>query len=369
VQSNRGNRLRKKIHLVAGARPNFMKVAPLFHVLSATDWAQPGIVHTGQHSDRSMSEVFLDELGLPAPHFNLAVGSGTHAETTAAVMVAYERLCQAESPDFVVVVGDVNSTIGAALATKKLLLPVAHLEAGLRSFDRTMPEEINRIVTDSISDLLWTPSEDADNNLRREGVADERIIRIGNIMIDAYEMLAPRIGAARSFARFGLECQEYGVVTLHRPSNVDDPGKLTELMEQLGVASRQIPLVFPVHPRTSRRLVGNGEGSGIIFTDPLPYIDFMSLVKNAALVITDSGGIQEETSYMGVPCLTVRATTERPITLTMGTNRLIAPERISESVAGVLRDRNGCLKSPRIPLWDGHAAERAAESLRQRLAV
>jgi UDP-N-acetylglucosamine 2-epimerase (non-hydrolysing) len=361
--------LRRKIHLVAGARPNFMKIGPFFHALSATDWAQPVIVHTGQHSDRLMSDVFLQELGLPAPHFNLAVGSGTHAETTAAVMVAYERLCQTEPPDFVVVVGDVNSTVGAALAAKKLLLRVAHLEAGLRSFDRTMPEEINRIVTDSISDLLWTPSEDADDNLRREGVARERIVRIGNIMIDAYEMLAPRIGAARSFVRFGLECHEYGVVTLHRPSNVDDPHKLAELMEQLGAASKQIPLVFPMHPRTSGRLAGKGEDSGIIFADPLPYIDFMSLVGNAALVITDSGGIQEETSYLGVPCLTVRTTTERPITLTMGTNRLIAPELISESVACVLLDRESRLKSPEIPLWDGHAAERAAESLRQQLAV
>lgn len=346
-----------------------MKVAPLFHTLSATDWAQPAVVHTGQHSDRLMSDVFLEELGLPAPHFGLAVGSGTHAETTGGVLVAYERLCQTESPDFVVVVGDVNSTMGAALAAKKLLLPVAHLEAGLRNFDRTMPEEINRIVTDSISDLLWTPSEDADDNLRREGVAHERIIRIGNIMIDAYEMLAPRISAARSFARFGFERREYGVVTLHRPSNVDDPRKLAELMEELGAAAKQIPLIFPVHPRTSKRLAGKKENSALILTDPLPYIEFMSLVKNAALVITDSGGIQEETSYIGVPCLTVRATTERPITLTMGTNRLIAPGRISESVTGILRDRNGYLKSPAIPLWDGHAAERAAESLRQQLAV
>jgi UDP-N-acetylglucosamine 2-epimerase (non-hydrolysing) len=346
-----------------------MKIAPFFHALSWTDWAQPLIVHTGQHSDRLMSEVFLEELGLPTPHFNLAVRSGTHAETTAAVMVAYEQLCQAESPDFVVVVGDVNSTVGAALAAKKLLLRVAHLEAGLRSFDRTMPEEINRIVTDSISDLLWTPSEDADDNLRREGVAGERIVRIGNIMIDAYEMLAPRISAARSFARFGLECGEYGVVTLHRPSNVDDPLKLAALMEELGAASRQIPLVFPVHPRTSRRLAGKSEGSALIFVEPLPYIDFMSLVKNAALVITDSGGIQEETSYIGVPCLTVRTTTERPITVTMGTNRLIAAEQISESVAAVLRDRNGWQKLPRIPLWDGHAAERATKSLRRQLAV
>jgi UDP-N-acetylglucosamine 2-epimerase (non-hydrolysing) len=346
-----------------------MKIAPLFHALSATDWAQPVFVHTGQHSDWLMSGIFLQELGLPAPHFSLAVGGGTHAETTAAVMVAYESLCQAELPDFVVVVGDVNSTIGTALAAKKLLLPVAHLEAGLRSFDRTMPEEINRIVTDSISDLLWTPSEDADENLKREGIAPDRIVRVGNIMIDAYEMLVPRIGAARSFARFGFQPREYGVVTLHRPSNVDDPVKLAELIEELGAASKQIPLVFPVHPRTSKHLSGKGAGPGIIFTDPLPYIEFMSLVENAALVITDSGGIQEETSYVGVPCLTVRATTERPITLTMGTNRLIDPELISGSVAEILSDRNRRLKPAEIPLWDGHAAERITKSLRQQLAV
>lgn len=361
--------MRKKIHLVAGARPNFMKIAPLFHALAATDWAQPIVVHTGQHSDRLMSGVFLEELGLPAPHFNLAVGNGTHAETTAAVMIAYERLCRADAPDYVVVVGDVNSTLGAALAAKKLVLPVAHLEAGLRSFDRTMPEEINRIVTDSISDLLWTPSEDADDNLKREGAAGDSIVRIGNIMIDAYEMLVPRIDSARSFTRFGFEPGKYGVVTLHRPSNVDDPHKLGELMEQLLVASREIPLIFPVHPRTSQRLTNSGEASRIIFTDPLPYIDFMSLVKNAALVITDSGGIQEETSYMGVPCLTVRTTTERPITLTLGTNQLIAAAMISESVAAVFGDYRGGVKSTEIPLWDGHAADRATQSLRQKLAV
>jgi UDP-N-acetylglucosamine 2-epimerase (non-hydrolysing) len=346
-----------------------MKIAPFFHALSATDWAQPLIVHTGQHRDRLMSGVFVEELGLPPPHLDLAVRSGTHAETTSAVMVAYERLCQTERPDFVVVVGDVNSTVAAALAAKKLLLPVAHLEAGLRSFDRTMPEEINRIVTDSISDLLWTPSQDADDNLKREGVADARIVRIGNIMIDAYEMLAPMITAARSFARFGFESGKYGVVTLHRPSNVDDPRRLAALMEELRAASAQIPLVFPIHPRTSGRLANKGEGPGLLFMEPLPYIDFMSLVKNAALVITDSGGIQEETSYIGVPCLTVRTTTERPITVTMGTNRLIAADQISESVAAIIRNRRGSVKPPDIPLWDGRAAERATESLRQQFAV
>jgi UDP-N-acetylglucosamine 2-epimerase (non-hydrolysing) len=314
-----------------------------------------------------MSDVFLEELNLPSPHFNLAVGSGSHAETTAAVMVAYEKLCQAAIPDLVIVVGDVNSTVAAALVAKKMLFPVAHLEAGLRSFDRTMPEEINRIVKDSISDLLWTPSEDADDNLKREGIAQERIVRVGNIMIDAYVMLTTKIGAARSFAQFGFGPHEYGVVTLHRPTNVDDPRRLVELMRELSSASNQIPLVFPVHPRTLQRLDRNEVSSGIIFTNPLPYIEFMSLIENAVLVITDSGGIQEETSYLGVPCLTVRTTTERPITLTRGTNRLIGAESISEAVAGVLRGRCEQLKKPDIPLWDGRAAERVAESLRQNL--
>ncbi len=344
-----------------------MKIAPLFHRLSGTDWADPAIVHTGQHHDRLMSEVFLEDLGLPPPHFNLAAGSGTHAETTAAVMVAYEKLCQADRPDIVVVVGDVNSTVAAALVAKKLLLPLVHLEAGLRSFDRTMPEEINRIVTDSISDLLWTPSEDADDNLKREGIADERIVRIGNIMIDAYEMLAEKIDAARSFARFSLGPRQYGVVTLHRPSNVDDPHQLAVLMKELGKAAKQIPLVFPVHPRTSKRLVIDEDSSQIILADPMPYIEFMGLVENAALVITDSGGVQEETSYLGVPCLTVRTTTERPITVTRGTNRLVEPKLISRTVSEVLSARDGCSTRPDIPLWDGHAAGRAAESLRKAL--
>lgn len=342
-----------------------MKVAPLFHALSGVDWAKPVLVHTGQHHDRLMSDVFLRDLGLPLPDFNLGAGSGSHAETTAAVMVGYEKLCNVARPDWVVVVGDVNSTVAAALVAKKMLLPVAHLEAGLRSFDRSMPEEINRVVTDSISDVLWTPSDDADANLCREGIAEESIVRIGNVMIDAYEMLAPKISAAEAFVKYGFRPGEYGVVTLHRPANVDDRGALFRLIGEIADAGKKLPLIFPVHPRTAKRLENVGLGSGVRAVDPLPYIEFMSLVENAALVITDSGGIQEETSYLGVPCLTVRAQTERPITVTKGTNRLVAAGALCEAVSFVLGSHGPRPERPVIPLWDGRAALRAVDNLKK----
>ena len=355
-----------KIHLVAGARPNFMKIAPLYHALAKTDWAEPIIVHTGQHHDRLMSDVFMDDLRLPKPQANLGAGSGTHAETTAAVMIAYERFCQKARPDYVVVVGDVNSTAAAALVAKKLLLPVAHLEAGLRSFDRTMPEEINRLVTDAISDLLWTPSEDADENLVREGVPARRIDRIGNIMIDSYEMLRSRIKEADTPSTFGLKHGAYGVVTLHRPSNVDDPKKLAMIFQQLSAVALNVPLVFPVHPRTRKKLDDAPPSAHIRMIEPMGYVQFMSLVENAALAITDSGGLQEETSYLGIPCLTVRENTERPITITCGTNRLVGATELSAAAADALTPKP---RDPRaaIPLWDGHTAERAVESLHAHL--
>ena len=279
------------IHLVAGARPNFMKVGPLFHALSKTNWADPIIVHTGQHQDRLMSDVFLNDFGLPDPHINLGAGSGTHAETTAAVMVAYERVCVMAPPDYVVVVGDVNSTVAAALTAKKLLLPVAHLEAGLRSFDRSMPEEINRIVTDAISDLLWTPSEEAGKNLEGEGIQIERIACIGNIMIDAYTMLESKIRSADTVSRFGLSRHGYGVVTLHRPFNVDDPEKLAGIMDELARLADELPLVFPVHPRTRKALDQTSIlPSGVMLVEPMGYVQFMNLVENAVLVITNFGG-------------------------------------------------------------------------------
>ena len=359
------------VHLIAAARPNFMKVAPLYHALVSRRWCRPLLVHTGQHYDVGMSETFLVELGLPAPDVELGVGRGTQAEQTASVMVAYERLCLVSRPDWVVVVGDVNSTLACALAAKKLNLPVAHLEAGLRSFDRSMPEEINRIVVDAIADLLWTPSADADENLRREGVCADRVVRVGNVMIDSYELLRPRIAAAQAAQGMGLSPGRFGVVTLHRPANVDDSETLASLVEVLCAAATRLPLVFPVHPRTRNRLEQVGLWTRLAsiaplrLTEPLGYVHFASLISDSRLVITDSGGIQEETTYLGVPCLTLRTSTERPITIGRGTNRLVGPETLLEQVDRILAgDRP---RGERPELWDGHAAERAAASLRSRL--
>ncbi len=359
------------VDLIAGARPNFMKIAPLYHELARHDWAAPRIIHTGQHYDPAMSGDFFRDLGLPAPHRHLGVGGTSHAEQTGRIMVAYEALCVAEPPAWTIVVGDVNSTLACSIAAKKLLLPVAHLEAGLRSGDRTMPEEINRLVTDAICDLLWTPSSDADENLRREGVPAERIELVGNIMIDAYEAARPRIAAAAAAAGFGLAPGGYGVVTLHRPANVDAPEDLAGLMSRLAQAASRVPLVFPVHPRTRARLEAlrawqSLAGTpGIHLCEPLGYVQFMSLVTSSRFVLTDSGGVQEETTYLGIPCITVRANTERPITVTEGTNRLVGPDGILPAIDSVLR--NTWPTGRRPALWDGHTAGRVAASLRRTL--
>ena len=359
------------VHLIAAARPNFMKVAPLFHELKRTGACRPVLVHTGQHYDADMSDSFFRDLKLPAPDYHLGIGSGSHAEQTARVMVAYEKLCLEDRPDWVVVVGDVNSTMAATLAAKKLLIPVAHLEAGLRSFDRAMPEEINRIVTDALADLLWTPSADADENLAREGVPAQRIERVGNIMINSFEMLRERIEGERKAAVLGLEPGTYGILTLHRPSNVDRREDLERVVAILEDISRRLPLVFPVHPRTRNRLETFGlwnrlaASEGIRLTEPMNYVGFMSLVTTAAVAITNSGGVQEETSYLGIPCITLRANTERPVTVTLGTNRLAKPEDLPQLVDAVLA---GSWRKPKqIELWDGRTAGRAAESLRRRL--
>lgn len=360
-----------KIDLIAAARPNFMKVAPLFHALHGQAWCTLRLVHTGQHYDRNMSEAFFSDLGLPRPDLHLGVGSGSHAEQTANVMLAYERVCESNRPDLIVVVGDVNSTLACTLVGSKLHIPVAHLEAGLRSRDRSMPEEINRLVTDTLADILWTPSPDGDENLAAEGVAQEKVTRVGNIMIDSYELMRGRIEASGERRKLGLEDRGYAVVTLHRPSNVDAEAPLGALVRQLTHIAKRIPLVFPVHPRTRKNLEAFGlwtklaEAPGVRVIDPLGYIDFMNLVCGARFVITDSGGVQEETTYLDIPCLTVRTTTERPITITQGTNRLLASDGLADAVEEILA---GCWPHGRKPeLWDGQTAGRIADDIRRRL--
>lgn len=357
----------QSVWLVAAARPNFMKVAPLYHALAGCDEFDPILIHTGQHYDANMSGAFFADLNLPEPHYHLGVGSGTHAEQTAGVMVAFEQLATAGRPDWLVVVGDVNSTAACSLVGSKLGIRVVHLEAGLRSRDRRMPEELNRLVTDVLSDVLWTPSPDADDNLRAEGIPDERITRVGNIMLDSFEMVRSRIGKSSQPEALGLD-GPYALVTLHRPSNVDSSAALAAIAEALLAARRKIPIVFPVHPRTASRLADTGlnrelrEG-GIMLLEPLPYIPFMSLVCQAAAVITDSGGIQEETTYLGIPCLTLRDNTERPITITEGTNRLVNPRDLLKALCEALSND---WKPARPELWDGRTAARCLADLRRR---
>jgi len=356
------------IHLVCAARPNFMKVAPLYHALRKERWAEPVVVHTGQHYDPNMSDAFFEDLGLPRPDIYLGVGSGTHAEQTAKVMVSYEKVLNGVRPDLAVVVGDVNSTMAAAITASKVGVKVAHLEAGLRSFDRTMPEELNRLVTDVLADMLWTPSADANDNLIREGISPGKIHMVGNIMIDSLEMLRERIEGQDTYRSFGLEKGGYGVVTLHRPSNVDNQDILRDLCGVLADISEETPLVFPIHPRTRRNMEANGllpllERPGRLFLpEPMSYVSFMNLVFNCLFVITDSGGIQEETSYLGIPCLTMRKNTERPITVTHGTNQLCELGQLRRKT-GEIMSGNG-RKRREIEMWDGRTAGRIVEVLR-----
>jgi UDP-N-acetylglucosamine 2-epimerase (non-hydrolysing) len=346
---------------VVGARPNFMKVAPLTRALATRPGVRQTLVHTGQHYDQNMSDVFFRELEIPEPNFNLAVGSGTHAEQTSQIMLRFEPVVVEQKPDWVLVYGDVNSTIAAALVCAKLQIPVAHVEAGLRSFDRRMPEEINRLLTDQLADLLFTPSEDGDQNLLREGVSRERIHFVGNVMIDTLVRLLPKAAATLPVELPG----QYALVTLHRPSNVDDLSSLKRLLDALTGIGATLPTIFPVHPRTRQRIaeLGFSHSQNLRLWEPQSYLQFLALQQRATVVITDSGGIQEETTFLGVPCLTLRDSTERPVTVTVGTNVIIGCDmdllcRAVKTVVSGERKNGGI-----PPLWDGRAAERIAQIL------
>ena len=356
----------KKITHIVGARPNFMKVAPVMAALSATGSCAQQLVHTGQHYDENMSRIFFRDLGLPEPDINLEVGSASHAVQTAEIMTGVERLMTESPADLVLVYGDVNSTVAAALACTKLGIGVGHVEAGLRSFDRTMPEEINRVVTDHIADLLFTPSADGDENLAREGIAREKVHRVGNVMIDTLVRLLPAARARRAALEALAGKEKYALVTLHRPSNVDEEARLRELLAALNAIASDVPVIFPVHPRTRQRLANLGAAphAQLRLVDPLGYLDFVALQETATVVITDSGGIQEETTYLGVPCLTLRSNTERPITVTMGTNAVIGDDiaGLLERVQAVLAGEGKRGSIP--PLWDGKAGERIAAIVR-----
>lgn len=347
---------------VVGARPNFVKAAPVLRALAGRAGVRQTLVHTGQHYDANMSDVFFVQLGVPAPDVSLGVGSGTHAAQTAQVLAGLEPVLLEKKPDAVVVYGDVNSTVAAALAAAKLRIPLAHVEAGLRSGDRDMPEELNRLVTDQLADLLLTPSKDADLNLAREGIPSSRVRFVGNAMIDTLIRLLP---AAKRPASPRLE-SPYVLVTVHRPSNTDEPAALLKLMRALSEIARTAPVVFPIHPRTRKRLGEAGwtppAGAELLLLEPLGYLEFLALQRDAALVVTDSGGIQEETTFLGVPCLTVRTTTERPVTVTHGTNRLVKDAAaLPKAAAAALKKKRSKAGPPKY--WDGKAGERIASAV------
>ncbi len=366
-----------KVLCVVGARPNFMKAAPVIEALRKRPEMSVMLVHTGQHYDRQMSELFFEELGLPKPDLDLEVGSGSHGQQTGQIMIRIEPVLQREKPDLVIVFGDVNSTVAAALCAAKLGIKVAHVEAGLRSFDRTMPEELNRIMTDHLSDYLFTTEPSARKNLLREGIAEEKIFFVGNVMVDTLLNHVEQARAYRFRERLGLASRSYGLLTLHRPSNVDELGTLTTILEAVHELGKQVPIVFPCHPRTRQQLdktglkylaAVNGLGDGsqqrpLIVMDPLGYVEFLSLMTDARLVLTDSGGIQEETTVLGIPCLTLRENTERPVTIEQGTNVLVGTSR-ERILAAAAKALNGTCSATRVPeLWDGKAAERIAKIL------
>jgi len=362
-----------KIIVVAGARPNFMKIGPFMKQIvsynAAKDPNAPEVdarlVHTGQHYDENMSDVFFRELGIPRPDINLGVGSGTHAAQTAGIMTSFETVCEREKPDWVVVVGDVNSTMACTLVCAKMGIHVAHIEAGLRSFDRTMPEEINRLVTDALADLLLTPSEDANEHLLQEGVSRDKIRFVGNIMIDSLMDNLPNARSSGTLGRLGLEPGKFVYVTLHRPANVDNKANLSTLMADLETLARRLPIVFPIHPRT-RKMLAEFElmprsANQLLMLEPLGYHASLCLTENARAVLTDSGGLQEEATFFRTPCLTLRPNTERPITVTLGSNRLTKLDRLPEDIDRVLSGPERVGHVP--PLWDGHTAGRALKEL------
>jgi UDP-N-acetylglucosamine 2-epimerase (non-hydrolysing) len=362
IEADAGTLRRVRILYVVGTRPNFVKTAPVIRALrERLPEGRHTIVHTGQHYDRLMSEVFLEQLGVPAPDHMLEVGSGSHAQQTARTMERLEPVLAQERPDLVIVPGDVNSTLAAALTAVKMGISVAHLESGLRSFDLTMPEEVNRIVADRFAELLFLHSEEAIANLRAEGIPDERMHFVGNTMIDTLVALEDRFRAADTSARLGVEPGSFALVTLHRPALVDGP-LLPQTVAQLAALAAEMPVVFPVHPRTRKMMEGAGaEVPGLLLTEPLGYLEFLSLLADAGAVLTDSGGIQEETTYLGIPCFTLRDNTERPVTVRAGTNTLLGldpaaiagiPEKLTERPSG---------KPEPPPLWDGHAADRIAD--------
>lgn len=366
-----------KVINVVGARPNFMKVAPVVEEMKrrAAEFA-PLIVHTGQHYDAQMSDAFFHDLGLPEPDVHLGVGSGSHAMQTAAVMQSFEPVVLEEKPDWVLVVGDVNSTLACALVCSKLGIKVAHVEAGLRSRDRTMPEEINRLLTDQLADLLLTPSQDADENLRQEGIPDERIRFVGNVMIDSLMNQLKRAETSNVRESLRLAGADYAALTLHRPSNVDDRATFARILDALEEISRRLPIIFPVHPRTRARIAEFGfaerveRATGLRLVDPLGYLDFLRLYSGARLVLTDSGGIQEETTALGIPCLTLRENTERPITVELGTNQIVGTDtsKITRAAfASLDAPPNGQQPTRIPPLWDGRTAARICDALLERM--
>jgi UDP-N-acetylglucosamine 2-epimerase (non-hydrolysing) len=355
-----------RILAVAGARPNFMKLAPLFGAFARSPEFDPILVHTGQHYDDRMSGQFFRDLGLPEPHYNLEVGSGSHARQTAEIMQRFEPVVLKENPGGVLVVGDINSTVACALVAKKLGSFLIHAEAGLRSFNRSMPEEINRIVTDAIADLLLVTEESGLRNLQREGIPEEKICFVGNLMIDSLFHHLERAKGLPLIDHLGLRGRRFGLVTLHRPSNVDDPEQLQQILQALNVISEDAPLYFPVHPRTRARINGTQASPGLHLLEPLGYLDFLCLMSHSSVVLTDSGGIQEETTALGIPCLTLRRETERPITIDEGTNRLAGTT--PQTILNAWNELATNPKAGRIPkLWDGRAAERCLKAIHHAL--